>query len=140
MLPEPSAVASIDSSTMAVASPARPATSWSVTLLPSFARNVRGNNSFIRGSDFLTIDQLSSRPPTSGAAMHSTLRRLGLLALLAVTACSPASAPAPTTTQQGSAPAPAAEQRADVQSLRIAVRGMVGGPTPAASNGDQHMY
>lgn len=73
--------------------------------------------------------------------MRSIFTRLGVLTFLVITACSPAApTPAPTAPQQGAAPAPTAEQRADVQTLKIAVRGMVGNPTPAASNGDQHMY
>lgn len=59
-----------------------------------------------------------------GFAQH-----LALTGLLALAACTPASAPAAT---GGNAPAPT-DQRADQQVLRVAVNGLIGNPTPQSS-------
>jgi peptide/nickel transport system substrate-binding protein len=68
------------------------------------------------------------------------LRRISLAALLFLTACaSPAAPTAPALTGGGAAPQPA-EQRSDNQRINIAVKGLIGNPTPQASSFNFWLY
>lgn len=58
------------------------------------------------------------------------VRRMALAGLLLLTACSPS---APATPQSGGQAPAAAEEKADNQVIRIALKGLVGNPSPQAS-------